>query len=206
MYAIPRPTFSERGLLFVGMMGGMPATIARMLMCFGVLMIVCMVWLPTWVTLGRWIDDQYSFSIAGIVSYMTAIIGWFFVWRSEIIWSRRRRFMTLLFIVFGFLPAAIICWIVNLLEGTRSLLPGIIHGTLVLQAYWMIGAPFIWRENSMERGERLRRLGIHAVACPDCGYNLTGLKEAKCPECGAAYTLDQLYASIAEQRAELGGD
>jgi DNA-directed RNA polymerase subunit RPC12/RpoP len=30
------------------------------------------------------------------------------------------------------------------------------------------------------------------IACPSCGYNLRGLKEAKCPECGAEFTLDQL--------------
>ncbi len=28
--------------------------------------------------------------------------------------------------------------------------------------------------------------------CPQCGYNMRGLTEAKCPECGAVFTLDQL--------------
>ncbi len=79
-------------------------------------------------------------------------------------------------------------------------------GTLGWIASWLIGTAFIWRETAKERGERLRQLGIHAIACPDCGYNLTGLREAKCPECGAAYTLDQLYATLTEQRAELGGE
>ncbi len=83
---------------------------------------------------------------------------------------------------------------------------GVFLGTFAWAACWLIGSAIIWRENAQERGERLRRLGIHAVACPDCGYNLTGLREAKCPECGAAYTLDQLYACITEQRAELGGE
>jgi rubrerythrin len=71
---------------------------------------------------------------------------------------------------------------------------------------WLIGTAIIWRETAKERGERLRHMGIHTLTCPNCGYNLTGLREAKCPECGAAYTLDQLYASIAESHAELGGE
>ncbi|MEO0477549.1 MAG: hypothetical protein AAF085_16520 [Planctomycetota bacterium] len=28
--------------------------------------------------------------------------------------------------------------------------------------------------------------------CPECGYNMRGLSQAKCPECGAEFTLDQL--------------
>ena len=33
------------------------------------------------------------------------------------------------------------------------------------------------------------------ILCPVCGYNLTGLREARCPECGGTFTLDQLAAS-----------
>jgi membrane protease YdiL (CAAX protease family) len=28
--------------------------------------------------------------------------------------------------------------------------------------------------------------------CPECGYNMHGLKVTKCPECGAEFTIDQL--------------
>lgn len=30
------------------------------------------------------------------------------------------------------------------------------------------------------------------VQCPECGYSLIGLQEARCPECGTRYTLDEL--------------
>jgi hypothetical protein len=30
------------------------------------------------------------------------------------------------------------------------------------------------------------------VQCPECGYSLIGLHEARCPECGTRYTLDEL--------------
>lgn len=44
------------------------------------------------------------------------------------------------------------------------------------------------------------------LPCPKCGYNLTGLREARCPECGATYTLDELVVTLAEQRAPLTSD
>ena len=33
------------------------------------------------------------------------------------------------------------------------------------------------------------------VWCPSCGYNMTGLHEARCPECGTKYTLDELFSA-----------
>lgn len=33
------------------------------------------------------------------------------------------------------------------------------------------------------------------VPCPNCGYNLRGLKEARCPECGCEYTIEQLVTA-----------
>ena len=205
MYAIPRPTFSERGLLFVGMMGGMPATIARMLMCFGVLIVSVLLYMPVLIAL---IDQSEvtAFVLAGVVSCITFAAGWTLVWRCAIEWTPHRVIFTLLLLPCGMVPAGICYVIGESIIGHSNGTFGAFLGTLAWAASWLIGSALIWRENARERGERLRRLGIHAVACPDCGYNLTGLKEAKCPECGAAYTLDQLYASIAEQRAELGGD
>jgi rubrerythrin len=54
---------------------------------------------------------------------------------------------------------------------------------------------FIWRETAQERVARLKTAGVDTIVCSVCGYNMTGLKEARCPECGVQYTLDQLYAS-----------
>ena len=48
------------------------------------------------------------------------------------------------------------------------------------------------------------QLGIDAIACPTCGYNLTGLREARCPECGSQFTLDQLYAAATKAKGDLG--
>jgi predicted Zn-ribbon and HTH transcriptional regulator len=41
------------------------------------------------------------------------------------------------------------------------------------------------------------------MACPNCGYNLTGLREARCPECGSQFTLDELFARVTEDKRQL---
>ncbi len=62
---------------------------------------------------------------------------------------------------------------------------------------------FCWRETRAERANRLRLMGVNAIACPSCGYNLTGLSEARCPEYGSRFTLDQLVASLARRDTEM---
>jgi ssDNA-binding Zn-finger/Zn-ribbon topoisomerase 1 len=66
---------------------------------------------------------------------------------------------------------------------------------------WMASTALVWRETRVERRRRIARRGAGHVTCPECDYDLTGLREARCPECGTRYTLDQLFASAAE-RAE----
>src|SRR2546427_576734 len=54
----------------------------------------------------------------------------------------------------------------------------------------------VWRETAAERVARMSNLVSNpTVVCPFCGYNLSGLREARCPECGASFTLDALAAS-----------
>jgi hypothetical protein len=177
-----------------------------MLMCFGVLSGTVIVYLIVLTSTHQWWGYRASWVYAGILSSLAFAGGWTMVWRGAILWTAHRRILTLLLIPLGLVPAAL-----GFVAGEAAIRHsngdfGVFLGTLAWATTWLIGTATIWRENAKERGERLRSLGIHAVACPDCGYNLTGLREAKCPECGAAYTLDQLYATITEQRAELGGD
>ena len=77
----------------------------------------------------------------------------------------------------------------------------IILGGMIWALTWIAATALIWREIKAERLARLRQIG--AIACPTCGYNLTGLREAKCPECGSQFTLDQLYASLGGRPADL---
>jgi hypothetical protein len=61
---------------------------------------------------------------------------------------------------------------------------------------WVLATVLLWRETPAERLARMSNLvGNPTVLCPICGYNLSGLREARCPECGASFTLDELAAS-----------
>jgi predicted amidophosphoribosyltransferase len=61
---------------------------------------------------------------------------------------------------------------------------------------WVLATVILWRETAAERLARMSRLVSHpTVLCPVCGYNLSGLREARCPECGGSFTLDELAAS-----------
>ena len=57
---------------------------------------------------------------------------------------------------------------------------------------WVLSTVLIWRETAAERLTRLTAHGMPALACPLCGYDLAGLKEARCPECGSSFTLEQI--------------
>jgi hypothetical protein len=68
---------------------------------------------------------------------------------------------------------------------------------------WVLATVLIWRETRAERVERMGGLiGADAIVCPICGYNLSGLREARCPECGATYTLDSLIAAQPHREAQ----
>jgi hypothetical protein len=70
---------------------------------------------------------------------------------------------------------------------------GYFMASITAPLFWLVATVPIWRESAAERGARaISQSGREAVVCPTCGYNLTGLKEARCPECGAQFTLDQL--------------
>ena len=183
----------------------MPATISRLLMCFGVLIGSFAIYISIWLYIEQNHRDIWAFRWAGLITSALFASAWVLIWHGAVQWSSRRIARTFILIPLCVLPAWIMSGVVIGFARHADEI-GWFIAYLVWITAWIIGTALIWQENAKERGERLRRLGIHAVACPDCGYNLTGLKEAKCPECGAVYTLDQLYASIAEQRAELGGE
>src|SRR2546423_2402113 len=72
--------------------------------------------------------------------------------------------------------------------------PIILLGGGIVPIVWVLATVLIWRETPAERIARMSILG-GKVECPLCGYDLSGLREARCPECGSIFTLDQLVAS-----------
>lgn len=80
---------------------------------------------------------------------------------------------------------------------------GAFVGSVTAPLLWLVATVVIWRETTTERAQRLRGAARGGVACPTCGYNLTGLTTTRCPECGTQFTLDEL---LAQQGGKYAGD
>jgi hypothetical protein len=90
---------------------------------------------------------------------------------------------------------------INDVMGRRVAFPALLVGGGVPPIVWVLATVLIWRETPQERMQRLAAGGAGTLACPICGYNMTGLREARCPECGVGMTLDELVAAQARRDA-----
>jgi hypothetical protein len=155
------------------------------------------------------VEDMYSmtsrqgFAIAGIVTWAMAVVYWLLLWRKSVRWTsgriRHTVFCTLL------TPAFVIALLMFLWTWSeRARQPWnnewgqnelYLSGAILTPILWLIGTILIWRPTNAEHAGTLKGSTGATVCCPNCGYNLSGLTEARCPECGEKYTLDQLMAS-----------
>jgi hypothetical protein len=142
---------------------------------------------------GYYVDRAtYSSAVAGCVTW--GFIGgyWVMLWRGGVRWTARRRGMTLLAVIGSIGVAAVVGAVMG---GVVEREFGWFIASVTAPLLWVVATVLAWRESSDERAARLANSGRDAVVCPTCGYNLTGLREARCPECGTQFTIDQLLAS-----------
>lgn len=143
-------------------------------------------------------DSTFVIATVGTAVFVAA----YWLWRSSVRWTRERIALT----VGSGVGVAVIGLVTGLammqMSSIRDAGFGIFIGGLCAIVLWLPITIVLWRENAEERAERIARSAGDVVCCPRCGYNLTGLREARCPECGAQYTLDQLLA--AQRREEIG--
>jgi dolichyl-phosphate-mannose--protein O-mannosyl transferase len=130
------------------------------------------------------------------VVYTFVATYWILLWRSTVRWTRARERNTVLAGVvaiasgIGFAVA-----LVTAARGIPHVIAGLIGGGTV-PIVWVLATVLLWRETPAERLARMSNLVANpTVLCPICGYNLSGLREARCPECGGNFTLDELAAS-----------
>jgi hypothetical protein len=174
----------------------MSRLVARILFCMFMFPIGVVVYCSTVLTLERvnwgyqygW--DSLQFDVAGIMAFAFVSLYWFLLWRKSVRWTIGR----ILVPVIGGIIAILIEFSAQFIEFSDR------DGHLVLlailiRALWLAATVYFWRETPAERARRIGESGRGNVACPTCGYNLTGLNEARCPECGAKFTLDELFAS-----------
>jgi DNA-directed RNA polymerase subunit RPC12/RpoP len=142
-------------------------------------------------------------AVAGVITWAFVSLYWFLLWRKSVMWTGKRRLLTCL--AAGGLLAGMLFFLFLALATSDSTAMGFhMFGTILAPLLWLIATVFIWRETPAERGRRVRSTGNAGVACPTCGYNLTGLSESRCPECGSRFTLDELMA--AQPAVVVGGE
>ncbi len=116
------------------------------------------------------------------------IIGtcWATIWRRSICWTRRRTVVSALVFLGAWTLAGAATYALRLVFHTEE-----VHmfAPLAGVAVSLAAQLFVWRETPAERRQRAT---ARAVPCPECGYNLAGLRQTACPECGTAFPVDQL--------------
>ena len=132
-----------------------------------------------------------AFIVADLVTAAFVAGYWIVLWHGVVRWTSRRVRSTFA----AGLGAVVIGAVAGGLAGHVEDDFGAFVAGLVAVLVWLTATVLIWRETADERSGRLRGAGRLTVACPRCGYNLTGLQQTTCPECGTTYTIDELIAS-----------
>jgi hypothetical protein len=133
---------------------------------------------------------RFQFAFAGVVALLFVAIYWTMLWRKSVRWTPRRIIVPL---AAGIVGIVIECSALFIEYSDRQ--ANLILLAILIPSLWLATTVYFWRETPAQRARRISESGRDNVACPTCGYNLTGLNEARCPECGAKFTLDELFAS-----------
>lgn len=144
-------------------------------------------------------SDQAAFLTATLVTIAFVVIYWLWLWRKSVRWTPARVGHTLLGAAGCIVAGIIVAAFLNSVSRIRELSFCFFVAGLVSIVSWLPLTVLIWRETTDERADRLRHVAGDVLCCPRCGYNMTGLHEARCPECGAQYTLNQLIAAQHKQ-------
>jgi hypothetical protein len=184
----------------------MSQLIARILLAIFVIPLASLVYVVTTVQSERWLRqwfvshnyydyyqrvDRLSFALSGLIAWAFLATWWFLLWRKSVRWNGRRIGVTAASVLVAAAAGFFIASILN--KSERGF--GDFVGSATAPLLWIVATIFVWRETANERATRVDNTGRDAIICPTCGYNLTGLKDARCPECGTQFTLDQLLAS-----------
>jgi uncharacterized paraquat-inducible protein A len=138
--------------------------------------------------------DAALFMITSVLTWMVVAIYWCLLWRSGVNWNSSRVGRTFVAAFGAATVGGVVGVFVRLLVNRSDASFPIFLGGILTIILWLVATVFIWRETTAERAARIRGASKSAITCPTCGYNLTGLSEARCPECGSKFTLNELMA------------
>lgn len=146
-------------------------------------------------------DTKAMLATAGVCG-LGVIVGWVLLWRRHVRWNAARTRRTLYVLVLAIVVGTALGFGIEASVGRRT---GPVLGPAFGALLWLAGTALAWRETDAERATRPAARIRGPLHCPKCGYNMTGLYDARCPECGTQYTLDQIMTSVME-RNEVGTD
>jgi hypothetical protein len=184
----------------------MPQLIARLLLTIFLVPLTVIVAIVTTIVcvevrpFGNVRDATMAITVC-LVTWGFFAIAWVAIWMRGVKWTPTRKTLSISWPVIS----ALVAMGVGFAFGTWQREAGYFFGSVTAPLVWVFGTILIWRETDAERKSRQRAAHADVITCPTCGYNLTGLSEARCPECGAKFTLNDLYADQPD-RVEAAAD
>lgn len=141
-------------------------------------------------------EREYSIAIGvTLIAWFFVAVYWVLLWRKLIRWNSTRIMATILSVPVIIVISVMIGAVIEGAMGRSGPGPGVFIACVSAPLLWIFATILIWRETAAERADRIKSSSTKALVCPTCGYNLTGLHEARCPECGTRFTLDELVAA-----------
>jgi hypothetical protein len=184
----------------------MSATIARLILAMLILPVTGALFLLMFVVVvtrgGPRGPSTVGVVLVWAVVYAFVATYWILLWRSTVRWTGARVLNTAMAGGLAVAVGVVIGVGLTVLNGEIPTAIAVLLGGGGVPIVWVLSTVLLWRETPTERLARMSKLVSNpTVLCPVCGYNLSGLREARCPECGASFTLDEL-ASSQPQRDE----
>jgi uncharacterized paraquat-inducible protein A len=185
--------------------------VSRILLAILMFPLATVFYVIVFVVAGTWIRrnsfyyypiEAYLFAFSSLFTWVLVAVYWCLLWKSGVKWNSDRRIFTVLAAVVAVIVATVVALAVGSVVNVSSGFSVFVGGLLAV-VLWLIGTVLIWRETAAERAARLAGSSASNVACPSCGYNLTGLSESRCPECGSKFTLNELFASQPNAKSEM---
>jgi hypothetical protein len=180
----------------------MSRLIASILLSILMFPLAILLFFLTWFALtvaGGYRAEKSGLLAAGCLACSFVGVYWIALWRKTVRWTPARTTATAVAAVAAGVVGLMIGFLMMQAISTHDLIFPVFIATVIAPLLWVFATILIWRENPAERAGRLAGADANGVACPTCGYNLTGLRGTRCPECGTEFTLDQLFAQQAEK-------
>jgi hypothetical protein len=181
-----------------------PGALPRLVLALGCFIAVPVVYLIsfTWIEEIAFPADRTALLASDVVTGALFLGAWILIWRNRLVWTTRVVLKTVLCVLAG-LVAGGLAHSAFVAQTSRLDNEGIIFGGLAWLAVVVGGTGLIWFTEPASARRFESADDSRPVTCPKCGYNMTGLKQARCPECGTQYTLDELFTTLLPEDEQL---